>query len=534
MSGSYLTHERSVRSWLLTTDHKRIGVMFLVATTAAFLVGGVLAMLIRIAHLTPTASVVYAQTYNRLFTMLGVIMVWLFMIPAIPSGFGNALLPLMIGAREVAFPRLNLLSFWVYVCGAIVTLASLAIGGVDTGWTFYAPYSASTTTALTPVAVGVFIVGCSSIMSGINFIVTVHTMRRRGIGWFGMPLFVWGIYATSIIQVLATPVLGMTLLLVLLDHSFSLGLFDPAREGDPVLYQHLFWFYSHPAVYIMILPAMGVISEVVCAAAHKNPLSYRAIAYSSLGIAFVGFLSWGHHLFVAGQSAFNSGAFGVLSELVAVFSAIKVFTWVGTLYRGAITVAAPLVYVAIFLFLFVFGGMSGVAQAAMSTDVHWHGTYFIVAHFHFIMVGGTLAAQLAAAHFWMPKLSGRMYSERWALAAAALVLLGFIVTFLPQFLLGNAGMPRRYADYPERFQPLQVVSTVGSWILGAGMLAALGNLGVAFVRGERAKENAWGSLGYEWRTASPPPPGNFDEPLAVEPGPYDYATLVGVPERAAP
>jgi len=526
---SYLSDPLTIRSWLATHDHKRIGVMFLIATTCAMLLGGLFAELIRIEHLTPSHTIVSAEGYNRLFTLHGIVMVWLFMIPAIPSGFGNFLLPLMIGARDVAFPRLNLLSFWVYVAGALITLVGMLAGGTDTGWTFYAPYSAVTTSAVSPVAAGIFVLGISSILSGINFIVTIHTLRAPGITWFRMPLFVWGIYATSIIQVLATPVLGLTLGLVLVDHSLQLGIFDPARGGDPLLYQHLFWFYSHPAVYIMILPAMGVISEVVCACAHKNPLSYRAIAYSSLGIAFVGFLTWGHHLFVAGESSLDAGAFGILSEMVAVFSAIKVVTWVGTLYRGSILFCAPLAYVYLFLFLFIFGGMTGVAQATMSLDVHWHDSYFIVAHFHFIMVGGTMTGLFAAAHYWFPKITGRLYPERWALLGAAAIGLGFVITFVPQFLLGNAGMPRRYYAYPPRFQTLHVVSTVGSWVLGGGVLVALGTLGVAALRGPRSPSNPWGSLSYEWRTPSPPPPENFASTLDTTVGPYDYHRVDGPP-----
>jgi cytochrome c oxidase subunit 1 len=522
---SYLVAETTWSSWLMTSDHKRIGIMFLAATFLAMLLGGVVALILRIEHLTPHHTVVDAMTYNRLFTLHGVIMVWLFMIPAIPAGLGNFLLPLMLGARDVAFPRLNLLSFYVYLLGAGITLSAMLMGGTDTGWTFYTPYSATSPTAVAPVVAGVFVLGISSIMSGINFIVTTHALRPRGMGWFDMPLFVWGIYATSIIQVLATPVLGLSLALVVLDHSFSWGIFDPARGGDPVLFEHLFWFYSHPAVYIMILPAMGVISEVVCTFSRKNPLSYKAIAYSSLGIALVGFLTWGHHLFVAGQSAYASGAFGIISELVAVFSAIKVVTWLGTMYRGSIAFTTPMAYVFIFLFLFVFGGMTGVAQAAMSLDVHWHDTYFIVEHFHFIMVGGTLTGLIAGLHYWLPKITGRLPNERVGLIAAALVLMGFVITFVPQFLLGNAGMPRRYYDYPVRFQALNVISTVGSWLLSSGILLAFGSLLHAAFRGPRAGSNPWGSRSFEWRTASPPITANFERPLDLVPGAYDYSVV---------
>ncbi|MGE0789426.1 MAG: cbb3-type cytochrome c oxidase subunit I [Sandaracinaceae bacterium] len=519
---SYLDSERGLRSWLLTHDHKRIGVMFLIATAIALMVGGSFALLMRLELATPESTFVDPDAYDRLFTLHGVTMVWLFMIPAIPAGFGNFVLPILIGAEDVAFPRLNLLSFHIYVVGALVTLLGMLLGGADTGWTFYVPYAAGTPSAVIPILVGVFIVGWSSVITGLNFVVTVHTMRAEGMGWFDMPLFVWAVYATSIIQVIATPVLGMSLALVGLDAGFDLGIFDPARGGDPVLYQHLFWFYSHPAVYIMVLPAMGVVTEVVCTFSRKNPLSYSVIAYSTLGIAFVGFLAWGHHMFTAGLSTFDAAAFGILSMLVSIFSAIKVFTWVGTLYRGSIAVTTPLAYVFAFLFLFVFGGMTGVAVATTSLDVHWHDTYFVVAHFHFIMVGGTLTAYLAATHYWFPKITGRRYPERAGLLGAALVFVGFTATFVPQFLLGNAGMPRRYATYPSQFQGLNAMSTLGSWILALGLAWALGVLVVALRRGERAGPDPWGSACFEWRTSSPPPTANFEPKTPKLVGCYDY------------
>jgi cytochrome c oxidase subunit 1 len=520
---SYLTAERTVRSWLFTKDHKRIGVMFLVAVSLALALGGTYALLLRLELLTPRETFFEALTYNRFFTIHGVTMVWLFMIPSIPSAFGNFLLPIMIGARDVAFPRLNLLSFYVYVLGALVTLGGLFVGGTDTGWTFYVPYSSDDAVQVVPVLLGVFILGWSTILTGINFIVTVHTMRVRGLGWFEMPLFVWTIYATSVIQVLATPILAVSLALVAVDAGFDWGLFDPERGGNPILYQHLFWFYSHPAVYIMILPAMGVITETTCTFARRTPLSYRAIAFATLGIALVGFFAWGHHMFTAGISAFDAGAFGVLSMLVSIFSAIKVFNWVGTLYRGSILLAAPTIYVFAFLFLFVFGGMTGVAVATMSLDVHWHDTYFVVAHFHFIMVGGTLTAFLAALHYWFPKITGRTYPEGWALMASFLTFLGFVITFVPQFLLGNAGQIRRSADYYEAFQPLHVVSTVGSWLLAISLLTTVGYLAYALVRGPRAEPNPWGSMAPEWQVPSPPPREDFgrleQDPRPVYPEP---------------
>ena len=520
---TYVSAARTVGSWLLTTDHKRIALLYLGSVTVFLFLGGLFAMLIRVEHLSPGRTIVDAMTYNRLFTLHGITMVWLFMIPSIPTVFGNFLLPIMIGAKDVAFPRLNLLSWYVFVLGACWVIFAMVWGGVDTGWTFYVPYSSVSPSAVVPVAVGIFIAGFSTIMTGVNFIATIHTMRAEGVTWTRMPLFVWAMYGVSVIQVLATPVLGISLVLVGIDHFLGWGLFDPARGGDPVLYQHLFWFYSHPAVYIMILPAMGVVSEIIPTFAHKNPYSYKAIAISTFGIAFVGFLSWGHHMFVAGLSVLDVGAFGVMTMGVAIFSAIKVFTWVMTLYRGAISLRTPLLYVFVFLFLFVFGGMTGVAVATTSLDVHWHDTYFVVAHFHFIMVGGTLTAFLAALHYWFPKVTGRMYPERLGVLSAVMVFGGFFLTFFPQFLLGNAGMPRRYYAYPPELQALNVVSSVGAFILGSAMLMVFVYLAWAVVFGERAVPNPWGSRSWEWLGESPPPAHNFraSPHFALDPYAYD-------------
>ncbi|HSN90158.1 MAG TPA: cbb3-type cytochrome c oxidase subunit I [Anaeromyxobacteraceae bacterium] len=530
---SYLdTPATGLRSWLLTLDHKRIGVMFLVAVTLAFFLGGVFALLLRLELLTPGPTVMDAMTYNRLFTLHGVVMIFLFMIPAIPSGFGNFFLPIMVGAKDVAFPRLNLLSFYLYVAGALVALWGMIQGGADTGWTFYTPYSTTTVTKVVPILLGAFILGFSSILTGLNFIVTTHTLRAKGIGWGKLPLFVWALYATSIIQVLATPVLGMTLLLVAVEHAFGWGIFDPARGGDPVLFQHFFWFYSHPAVYIMILPAMGVVSEVVQAFARKNVFGYKAVAYSSLGIAFVGFFTWGHHLFTSGQSAFDAGIFGVLSMLVGIFTAIKVFNWTATLYKGSIAFTTPFAYFVGFLFFLFFGGMTGIALATVSLDIHWHDTYFVVAHFHFIMVGATVMAFLAAFHYWFPKITGRLLPDRWGLVAATLVILGFNFTFIPQFLLGNDGMPRRYFSYPERFWALNVASTAGASVLAFGLLIVLVYVVVALKWGAVAGPNPWGSRGYEWMTASPPPLENFEGTPVFDREPHDYQDAAGEPSPA--
>jgi len=521
-SPNYLNAEKGVRSWLTTLDHKRIAVMYLGLVVAAFALGGFFAMLIRIELLTPGPTIMDAMTYNRMFTLHGVIMIFLFMIPAIPGVFGNFFLPLMLGAEDVAFPRINLFTVYLYLIGAAIAVWGMIQGGTDTGWTFYTPYSTTTVTTVAPVLLGAFILGMSSILTGVNFIVTIHTLRAPGLTWMRLPLFVWAIYATSIIQVLATPVLGMTLLLVAVEKAFGFGIFDPARGGDPILFQHLFWFYSHPAVYIMVLPAMAVVSEVVQAFARKNIFGYKAVAFSSLGIAFVGFFVWGHHLFTSGQSTFASGVFGVLSMFVGIFTAVKVFNWTATLYKGAIHVAAPFIYFLGFLYFLMFGGLTGIALSTVSLDVHWQDTYFVVAHFHFIMVGATIMAFLAGLHYWWPKMFGRMYSERWALAAAVLVILGFNATFIPQFLLGNMGMPRRYYSYPEQFWPLNVASTAGASLLAFGFIIVLVYLIVSLVSGRVAGPNPWGSRGYEWNTPSPPNVLNFPETPIITRGAHEY------------
>jgi cytochrome c oxidase subunit 1 len=519
---NYLNIETTVKSWLLTRDHKRIGLMFLVCVIGALFLGGVFAMAIRIELLTPDETVMSAQTYNRMFTLHGLVMIFLFMIPAIPSGFGNFVLPMMIGAEDVAFPRLNLASWYIYLAGAAFMLWGIIHGGADTGWTFYTPYSTTTFTKVVPILLGAFVIGFSSIATGINFIVTVHTMRGPGLTWNKLPLFVWSIYATSVIQVLATPVLGITVLLTAVEATFGFGIFDPAHGGDPVLFQHMFWFYSHPAVYIMVLPAMAVMSEIVPTFARKNIFGYKAIAYSSVGIALVGFFAWGHHLFVSGQSTFNAGVFGVISMLVGVFTAIKVFNWVGTLYKGKVRFSTPFAYFCGFIYLLVFGGMTGVALATVSLDVQWTDTYFVIAHFHFIMVGATLMAFLGALHYWFPKMFGRTYSEGWGLVSAALIILGFNATFIPQFLLGNMGMPRRYWSYPQEFQALNVASTAGASLLAFGFVIILIYLIVALTHGEKVGRNPWGSRGYEWDSPSPPPKNNFDKPQIFDHPPHDY------------
>jgi cytochrome c oxidase subunit 1 len=520
---TYLGAGFSLRSWLTTRDHKRIAILYAIAITTFFFLGGAAATMIRIELATPAGDLVSAQTYNKLFTAHGVIMVWFFLIPSIPATLGNFLIPLMIGTRDLAFPRLNLMSWYLYMFGALFTVAALIAGGVDTGWTFYAPFSTmfSSTYVVAAVA-GVFIVGFSSILTGLNFIVTVHRMRAPGLTWFRLPLFVWAIYATSLILVLATPVLAMTLVLLVVERVFGIGIFDPALGGDPLLFQHLFWFYSHPAVYIMVLPAMGVASEVITCFARKPVFGYRMMAYAIIAIASVGFLVWGHHMFVSGQSMYAGITFSLLSYLVAIPSAIKVFNWTATLYRGSITFAAPMLYALGFVGLFMLGGLSGLFVAALALDVHLTDTYFVVAHFHYIMVGGSVMAYFAGIHFWWPKITGRLYSEGWARFAAILIFAGFNLTFFPQYLLGAEGMPRRYHEYAPEFQVLNVLSSAGASILAAGYLLPFFYLSWSLRFGARAGDNPWDARGLEWQTASPPPVENFEATPTVTREPYDY------------
>ena len=520
---SYLDEGHTIRSWLTTHDHKRIGILFAVSITVFFFIGGAAATLMRIELATPVGDLVSAETYNKLFTMHGVIMVWFFLIPSIPSTLGNFLVPMMIGARDLAFPRLNLASWYIYVAGATFAIAAMVTGGVDTGWTFYAPFSTLfSNTHVFWVLAGVFVVGFSSILTGINLIVTTHKMRAPGLGWFRLPLFVWAQYATSAILVLATPVLAMTLSLLAIERYGGIGIFDPALGGDPLLFQHLFWFYSHPAVYIMLLPAMGVVSEIVACYARNPIFGYRSMAYAILAIAAIGFLVWGHHMFVSGQSLYAGVVFSMLSFLVAVPSAIKVFNWTATLWHGRISYGAPMLYALGFIGLFTIGGMTGLFLAALALDVHLTDTYFVVAHFHYIMVGGAVSAYIGGIHFWWPKITGRMYSERWARFAAILLFVGFNFTFFPQYLLGIAGMPRRYHEYAPEFQPLNVLSSAGALILALGYLLPFVYLGWSLFRGERAPANPREATGLEWQTPSPPPKHNFDVPPTVTAPPYAY------------
>lgn len=519
---TYLTDEKGLWAWMTTVDHKKIGLMYLGSVAFFFLLGGVLALLLRTELLTPAQTFIEADTYNQFFTLHGAIMVFFVLVPSIPAALGNFVLPMQLGAKDVAFPRLNLASLYIYMIGAIFTFIALANNGLDTGWTFYTPYSTESSSSVIWVTLGVFILGFSSILTGTNFIATIHKLRAPGITWGKLPLNIWALYATSIIQVLATPVLAITLLLLTMERFLGIGIFDPALGGDPVLFQHFFWFYSHPAVYIMIVPGFGIISEVITTFSKKHIFGYWAIALSSLAIAFIGFLVWGHHMFTSGQSAVATTVFSFLTFLVGIPTGIKILNWVATLYKGSIEMKTPMIYVFIFLFLFSIGGFTGIMLGALSADIHLHDTYYVVAHFHYVMMGGTLIALLAGLHYWWPKMTGKMYNEFQGKVGAALIFIGFNLTFLPQFIMGSQGMPRRYYNYIDQFTIFHQTSTIGSYVLGVGFLLIAYYLAKSLFSGEKAGSNPWGSRGLEWQATSPPDFHNFDHTPVVIHGPYDY------------
>ncbi|TGY90623.1 cytochrome c oxidase subunit I [Marinicauda algicola] len=522
-SENFWTARETALSWFLTTDHKRVAVLYALTLIATFALGSVGAAIVRLELITPAGDLVSAEAYNRAFTLHGIVMVFFFLVPLIPATLGNFLLPLMLGAKDLAFPRLNLASWYVFVIGAGLAVAAIAMGGLETGWTFYTPLSSVYADGYVTLAIlGVFVSGFASIFTGINFIVTTHTLRAPGMGWFQMPLFVWGMYATSLVMVLATPVLAVTLLLVIAERAFGIGVFDPAIGGDPLLFQHLFWFYSHPAVYIMILPALGVMSELVTAGSHNRIFGYRFVAFSSIAIAVLSFLVWGHHMFTSGQSMYGGIVFSFLSFLVAVPSAVKAYNWAATLYKGRITLNTPFLYALSFIGLFVFGGLTGLVLASIAVDVHVHDTYFVVAHFHYIMVGAAVTAFMGGLHFWWPKITGRLFNESLGRFSAVMLFLGFNLTFFPQFVLGYLGMPRRYHEYDPDLQIWNVLSSAGVPMLAVGYGLPLLYLGWSLKIGEKAGRNPWNAAGLEWTTTSPPPEHNFPEPPEWEGPAYPY------------
>ncbi len=516
-----------ILSWLLTKDHKRIGLMYMMAIMTFFVVGMLIGILMRLELIAPGRTIMSAQTYNSLFTLHGVIMIFLFIIPGLPAIFGNFFLPIQIGAEDVAFPRLNLLSWYVYIVGAILVIVSLFLPGgpIDTGWTFYIPYSVRSSTNISLALFAAFVLGFSSILTGINFITTVHRLRAPGMGFFKMPLFVWATYATAWIQVIATPVIAITILLVIIERAFGVGIFDPALGGDPILFQHLFWIYSHPAVYIMILPAMGVVSEIIPTFSRRTIFGYKQIAYSSLAIAFIGYLVWAHHMFSSGMSDTARWIFSLLTFIVALPSGVKIFNWVATMYKGSIDPKPPFLWVMNFIFLFSIGGLTGLVLGSLATDIHLTDTYFVVAHFHYVMFGGTGTIFFAALHYWFPKMFGRMYNMKFARIAVVLYFIGFNMLYFPKFIMGYMGMPRRYYDYLPQFESLQRISTFGSWILVGTIFFIFGYLFHALRKGKKATSNPWGGVTLEWHIPSPPPLENFEKIPTITHEPYDFSQL---------
>ncbi len=518
---------KGIRSWLLTMDHKRIGIMYLFSILFWFLLAVLLGGLIRLELMFVGETFLSAEMYNSAFTLHGVIMIFLFIIPGIPAIFGNFFLPMQIGTDDVFFPKLNLLSWYLYMAGGFIAIVSLFSDGFpDTGWTFYVPFSIATKTNVSTAVFAAFVLGMASMLTGLNFITTIHRLRHKDMGWMQIPLFTWSLYATSWVQLLATPVVSITLLLVIIERYFNVGLFDPAKGGDPILYQHLFWMYSHPAVYIMILPGMGVISEIIPVFARKSIFGYKAIVASSMAIAIAGSLVWAHHMYTSGMSDTAIFVFSLLTFVVAIPSAIKVFSWVSTLYKGSIQMAPPLFLSLCFIYLFSVGGLTGLVLGAVGPDIHVHDTHFVVSHFHFTMFGGTGFAFFAALHYWWPKMFGRMYDFKKAYIGAVLLTGGFMFHYVPMFILGLQGMPRRYFDYLPRYETGNFYAGFGAAFMIAGIFLMVINL-ISSLRKERnASSDPWGGTTLEWQTPSPPPLHNFITEPEILAFPYDFTGVV--------
>ncbi len=521
----YHGNRKGIFKWILSTDHKRIALLYLFTIMTFFLVGATIGLLMKLELIAPGKTIVDAKTYNAFFTIHGVIMIFVIVIPGLPAVFGNFFLPILIGAKDVAFPRLNLFSWYVYITGIALVIYSLFAGGgaPDTGWTFYAPYSFRTSTNMLPAVVAVFVIGFASILTGLNFLVTMHRMRAPGMTWLKMPLFPWTLYGTAWVQILATPIVGITMLMIVAERTLHIGFFDPTLGGDPILYQHLFWIYSHPAVYIMILPAMGAISEIIPTFSHKSIFGYKFLVGSTIAIAFVGYFVWGHHMFTSGMSGVALISFSFLTFLVAIPSAIKVFNWIATMHKGSILLDTPFYWAVSFIFVFMIGGFSGLVLGALATNVHLHNTHFVLAHFHFIVFGGTGYAFFAALHYWYPKMFGRMYNRKWANTGWLIFFIGYLTLYLPMFYLGMQGMPRRYYDYDEIFHPWNIVSTLGSWVMFTGLVIIIVNLFRGVRVGPKALQDPWGGKTLEWTIPSPPPEDNFKTIPVVVKGPYDYS-----------
>lgn len=510
----------------VNTDHKVIGIQYLVTTFFFFFVGGLLAMVFRAELLQPGMQFVDAQTFNGLFSAHAALMIFVFMVPVF-AGIANYVLPLMLGAPDMAFPRLNALSFWFLPCAGVMLLASFVVpgGAFATGWTAYAPLSDQAPIGQTFFSMAVQFAGASSIATAINFLVTIVTMRAPGMTFWRMPMLGWANFATSLLVVMATPFVAGSQFMILLDRALGMNFFDAAQGGDSVMYQHVFWFYSHPAVYIMVLPGFGIISEVISTHARKPIFGYRMMAFSLMAIIILGFAVWAHHMFVAPMQDWIRIPMMFTTMLIAVPTGVKIFSWLGTMWKGVIHLRTPMVWALGFITMFVLGGISGVMVAVVPFDIAVSETYFVVAHFHYVLFGGSLFTIFAGIYHWFPKMTGRMYSETLGKWHFWLTFISFNATFGPQHLVGLEGMPRRVADYAEQFAAWNMFISISSFVLGASMLIFLYNMVYSWRKGPLAPANPWGAHTLEWQVSSPPPIFNFDAVPTVVGHPYEY----GVP-----